>query len=66
MTLCAQRCPTLSRPQGWQPAWLLYPWKSPGKNTGVGCHFLLQGIFFAIAPATWKAQNDVAYNLEYT
>ena len=24
---------------------LLYPWDSPGKNTGVGCHFLLQGIF---------------------
>ena len=22
---------------------LLYPWNSPGKNTGVGCHFLLQG-----------------------
>ena len=20
------------------------PWNSPGKNTGVGCHFLLQGI----------------------
>ena len=24
---------------------LLRPWNSPGKNTGVGCHFLLQGIF---------------------
>ena len=23
----------------------LYPWDFPGKNTGVGCHFLLQGIF---------------------
>ena len=22
-----------------------FPWNSPGKNTGVGCHFLLQGIF---------------------
>ena len=22
-----------------------WPWDSPGKNTGVGCHFLLQGIF---------------------
>ena len=28
-----------------QPAVLLCPWDSPGKNTGVGCHFLLQGIF---------------------
>ena len=24
---------------------LIYPWDSPGKNTGVGCHFRLQGIF---------------------
>ena len=24
---------------------LLRPWDSPGKSTGVGCHFLLQGIF---------------------
>ena len=24
---------------------LLCPWNSPGKNTGVGCHSLLQGIF---------------------
>ena len=27
------------------PARLLCPWDSWGKNTGVGCHFLLQGIF---------------------
>ena len=25
--------------------WILCPWNFPGKNTGVGCHFLLQGIF---------------------
>ena len=25
--------------------WLLYPWDFPGKNTGVGCHFLLKGTF---------------------
>ena len=24
---------------------LLCPWNFPGRNTGVGCHFLLQGIF---------------------
>ena len=29
----------------WTVATLLYPWNSPGKNIGVGCHFLLQGIF---------------------
>ena len=28
-----------------QPSRLLCPWAIPGKNTGVGCHFLLQGIF---------------------
>ena len=27
------------------PARILCPWNFPGKNTGVGCHFLLQGIF---------------------
>ena len=30
------------RPQRWQPTRLPCPWDSPGKNTGVGCHFLLQ------------------------
>ena len=30
------------RPQSWQPTGLPRPWDSPGKNTGVGCHFLLQ------------------------
>ena len=30
---------------GLQPTRLLCPWHSPGKKTGVGCHFLLQGIF---------------------
>ena len=29
-------------PQGLQPTRFLRPWDSPGKNTGVGCHFLLQ------------------------
>ena len=29
------------RPHRWQPTRLPRPWDSPGKNTGVGCHFLL-------------------------
>ena len=33
------------RPPGVQPTSLLCPCNSPGKNTGVGCHSLLQGIF---------------------
>ena len=31
-------------PHGLQLARLLCPWDFPGKNTGVGCHFLLQGV----------------------
>ena len=36
------------QPCGLQATRLLCPWDSPGKNTGVVCHALLQGIF-----ATW-------------
>ena len=32
-------------PHGLYPARLLRPWDFSGKNTGVGCHTLLQGIF---------------------
>ena len=31
----------LLQPHGLEPARLLCPWDSPGKKTGVGCHFLL-------------------------
>ena len=43
--LCSvtQSCPTLCDPM--EPTRLLCPWNFPGKNTGVGCHLLLQGIF---------------------
>ena len=34
-----QSCPTLCDPTDGR---LPHPWDSPGKNTGVGCHFLLQ------------------------
>ena len=38
---------------------LLCPWNFPGKNTGEGCHFLLQGIFLTKAPHSdllhWQA-----------
>ena len=30
------------KPHRWHPTRLPRPWDSPGKNTGVGCHFLLQ------------------------
>ena len=32
------------RPHRWQPTRLLHPWDSPGKNTEMGCHFLLQSM----------------------
>ena len=43
MCMCsvAQSYPTM-QPHGLK---LLCPWDSPGKNIGVGCHALLQGIF---------------------
>ena len=36
-----QSCPTLCDPIDSSPPGS-HPWDSPGKNTGVGCHFLLQ------------------------
>ena len=45
---CVLSCPVRSDslgPHGLQATSLLCSWNSPGKNTGVGCHFLLQGIF---------------------
>ena len=41
-----QSCLTLFDPMDCSPlATLLVPWDSPGKNTGVGCHAFLQGLF---------------------
>ena len=47
VTVCSvtQSWLTLCDPCGLCPARLLCPWDFPGHNTGVGCHFLLQGIF---------------------
>ena len=41
------------RPHRWQPTRLCHPWDSPGKNTEVGCHFLLQRMKV-------KSENEVA------
>ena len=37
-----QSCPTLCDPIEGSPPGSPRPWNSPGKNTGVGCHFLLE------------------------
>ena len=42
------------RPHRRQPTRLLCPWDSPGKNTGVGCHFLLQCLKV-------KSESEVAH-----
>ena len=41
--LVTKACLTLATP--WTVACQAPLWDSPGKNTGVGCHFLLSGIF---------------------
>ena len=51
-TKSLQLCPTL-RPHRRQPTRLPCPWDSPGKKTGVGCHFLLQCMKV-------KSENEVA------
>ena len=48
--LVAKLCPTLATPWTRVSAWLFCPWGFPGKNTGVGCPFVLQGIF-----PTWES-----------
>ena len=47
------------RPHRRQPTRLPCPWDSPGKNIGVGCHALLQGIFpSGIEPRSPALQAD--------
>ena len=45
MSEVAQLCLTLCDPMECSLTRFLHPWDFPGKNTGVGCHFLLQEIF---------------------
>ena len=45
LLLCLNAPVWLRWPHGLQPSRLLCLWDSPGKNIGVGCHFLLLGIF---------------------
>ena len=45
LCLITQPYPTLCNPMHCSPPGSSVHWDSPGKNTGVGCHTLLQGIF---------------------
>ena len=46
-------------PHRQQPTRLPRPWDSPGKNTGVGCHFLLQSMKVKHESETWKWSRSV-------
>ena len=48
----AQLCQILCNPMNW-PVRLLCAWDFPGKNTGVGCRFLLQGYVYAWHDFQW-------------
>ena len=48
------------RPHRRQPTRLPRPWGSPGKNTGVGCHFLLQCM--KVKSEKWKWSRSVIYD----
>ena len=54
------------QPQGLEPARLLCPWDSPGKNTEVGYHVLLQGIFLTqgLNPGFLHGRQ-ILYHLSY-
>ena len=43
--IVAKSCLTCLQPHRLQPSRLLWLWNFPGKNIGVSCYFLLQGIF---------------------
>ena len=61
----AQLCPTLCDSMGCSPP-LLCPRDSPGKNTGVGSHSLLQGIFLTqgLNPGLLH-RRQILYHLSY-
>ena len=51
-----------SRPHRLQPIRLLYPWNSPGKSTGVGCHCLLRQYLLDTSKIPFKASSSKVVN----
>ena len=55
--------PDSLRPHGLQPTRLLCPWDFPGKDTGVGCYFLLQGMLKLklqkVGHLMWRAEKTL-------
>ena len=64
--LVSKWCLTLLRSHGLEFARLLCPWDFPGKNTRVGCHFLLQGIFLTLGSNLHFLQWQVVDSLPLT
>ena len=64
------RCQSLSYVQLFVTQWtiapqVLSPWDSPGKNTGVGCHSLFQGIFLTQGSNPSPACRQILYHLSH-
>ena len=59
----AQSCLTLCDPLDWNPSGSSVPWDSSGKNIGVGCHSLLQGIFPVLIKLCETAANAFTFLL---
>ena len=62
------------RPHRWQPTRLPCPWDSPGKNTEVGCHFLLQCVKVKVKslsrvrlfPTPWTAAHQAPPSMGFS
>ena len=61
--LAAQSCPTLGDPMDCSPPGSSVPGDSPGKNTGVGCHALLQG---SSQPRDWAQVSHTIWQIVYS
>ena len=62
----AQSCPTLCEPVDWSSPGSSVRGDSPGKNTSVGCHALLQGIFLTQVSNTGLPQcRWILYHLSH-
>ena len=66
--LVTQLCPAVCEPMDYSllGSSVLCPWNSPGKNTGVGCHFLFQGFFLT---QEWnpglQSRRQILYSLSH-
>ena len=66
LCLMAQSCPNLCKPMDCSPPGSSIHRDSPGKNTGVGCHALLQGIFSALGSNPGLLHcRQILYHLSY-